>query len=172
MDYDQWWKALDHLIAEFRRKRIVISPETMKALKSAKTMIKVYGADTSRFEPVPAIESYLLEVESTLLNIAKKKFGVDFVDLWLKKLQKARKSKPEVGNATQRFISGLPKNQHWIRIQPSDEILEKDVGEMVSELGLSSRLQQDGHLLVYGPREALKELVKRMARKIQETKGI
>ena len=172
MNYDQWWKTLEHLIADFRKRKVVIPAKTMNALKSARTMIKVYSADTSRFEPIPAIETYLLDVESVLLNMAKQELGANAVGAWLKELHKARTSESEAGSPASLLMPNLPKGEHWIRIQPSHDIPEKDVAELVSELRLSSKLQTDGRFLIYGPEEAVKKLVKRIARKVQETREI
>lgn len=165
MGYEQWWKTLESLIAEFRKKQITIPEEVMSSLRSAKTMIKVYNADPSRVETIPTIEGYLLNVESSLINMAKE-VGEDFMEGWIRKVEEARKEKePKVEAPTRRFIPGLPKGKHWIRVLPSDDVLKEDVEKLAGKLGLSCKLQKDGYLLVYGDREKVKDFVKGMAEK-------
>jgi len=166
MGYEQWWKFLENLIAEFRKKQVAIPPEVMSSLRSAKTMINIYKADPSHLESIPMIENYLLDVESNLINMAKEKFGQDFMERWVKKLEKARKNeKPTDEAATSRFISGLPKSEHWIRVLPSEDLLKEDVKKLAEELGVSWKTQKDGYILVYGSKEKVKIFVKKMADK-------
>ena len=166
MGYKQWWKTLETLIAEFRKKQVTIPLEIMTSLRSAKTMINVYNADPSYLEPSPTIENYLIDVESNLINMAKEKFGQSCIRHWLKKLEDARKeAEPKAQSTTSRFISGLPKGEHWIRVLPSDNILKEDVEKLAGELGLSCKMQKDGYMLVYGTKEKVKVFVKKMADK-------
>ena len=162
MGYEEWWKTLENLITEFKKKRVPIPNEVMISLKSGKTMLEVYGADLSRVEVIPSIENYLLTVESNLMNLAEEKFGEAFMKRWIRKLGKARKESP-TGVTSQRFVPGLPKGKHWIRVLPSDEILKKDVLEIADKIGLSSKMQKDGYILIYGSKEKVKDFVKKMA---------
>jgi len=118
------------------------------------------------------IENYLLDVESNLINMAKEKFGQDFMESWIKKLEKARKNrKPTDEAVVSRFISGLPKSEHWIRVLPSEDLLKEDVKKTAEELGVSWRMQKDGYILVYGSKEKVKIFVKKMAEKCRRPRG-
>jgi len=163
MGYEEWWRTLENLITEFKKKSVTIPNEVMISLKSGKTMLEIYGADLSRVEVIPSIENYLLAVESSLMNIAEEKFGQAIMKRWIKKLEKARKESPKTVAATPRFVPGLPKGKHWIRVLPSDDILKKDVQEIADQIGLSFRMQKDGYILVYGSKEKVKDFVKKMA---------
>jgi hypothetical protein len=168
MGYEQWWQTLESLIAELRGRRVAIPANVMSSLRSAKTMINVYKADTKNVDPVLAIENYLLDVESSLINMAKK-FGSAFVEAWLKKLDEARMEKElESDKPASQFIAGLPRSEHWIRILPSDDLLRGDVEKLADELGLSHKTQ-DGYVLVYGEEQKVKEFVKKMAEKCRRT---
>lgn len=170
MGYRKWWQTLEALIAEFKRRRVNIPSEVMKYLKSAKTMISVYGADESRLETIPTIETYLLNVESELMNLAKLQFGQSFMDRWIEKLETARKeAEPKAEAADSRFVHGLPKTDHWVRVLTSGEILESNVEDLAGEIGLSWKKQKDGYILVYGSKEKVKAFVKKMAEKCRGT---
>jgi len=170
MGYEKWWKTLETLIAEFRKKQIPIPNDVMTSLRSAKTMISVYKADLSYAESIPAIENYLLNVESSIMNMAKEEFGQTFVERWLKELEKARKEKEPADEATtSRFIPGLPKGEHWVRVLLSEDILKGNIEKLAAELGLSCKMQKDGYMLVYGSKEKVKDFVKKMAEKCRGT---
>ena len=169
MGYEEWWKTLEHLITEFRKKNMSVPKEIMTSLRSAKTMINVYKADLSRVETIPEIENYLLSVESSLINIAKEKFGQNFVNNWLRILETSRKEQQTKTDSATRFIPGLPKNEHWIRVLPSEDILKRNIERLAGELGLSFKNQKDGYVLVYGDKKKIKEFVKKMAEKCRRT---
>ncbi|UCE96640.1 MAG: DUF2096 family protein [Candidatus Bathyarchaeota archaeon] len=171
MEYGQWWKTLESLIAELKKKQVQIPDEVMKSLRSAKTMIKVYEADQSHWESLPTIENYLFIVESGLINLAGEKFGQAFTERWVERLEKARKEEePKSKASASQFIPGLPKTDHWVRVLPSEDILKENVEKLAEELGLSHRMQQDGHILVYGSTEKVKNFVKKMAEKCRGTR--
>ncbi len=170
MGYQRWWETLETFIAEFREKQLTILPEVMASLRSAKTLISIYRADTARLESIPTIEGYLMEVESTLINTAKEKLGSACAEEWVNRLDKARKEDEERADAApSRFIPGLPRDEHWIRILPSDELLKEDVERLADELKLSHRIQEGGYILLHGDEEKVKEFVKKMAEKCRRT---
>lgn len=170
MGYEKWWKTLETLIAELRKKHVTIPTEIMTSLRSAKTMINIYYADPSHLESIPAIENYLVNVESSLVNMAKEKFGQAFMERWIRKLEDARKEETKAEPKTSRFIPGLPRGEHWIRVLPSEELLKENVEKLASELRLSYRMQKDGYILVYGSTEKVKDFVKKMAEKCRGTR--
>jgi hypothetical protein len=165
MGYLGVWKVLEEMILEFRKRGITIPTEVMDNLKSARTLIKILKADPSRGETMQKIEEYLSNVESYLISEAQKKFGVEYVDKWLKKLDEASMRFPDLEEEETRFVPGLPREQKWIRVKPSAELPMEKLKLLAKELNLSSELQGDGYLLVYGEDESLKEFVKKMAKK-------
>ncbi|UCG36261.1 MAG: DUF2096 family protein [Candidatus Bathyarchaeota archaeon] len=171
MGYQNWWKILESLIAELRRKRVEISSDVMTSLRSAKTMISVYIADSSRSESIPTIEEYLLNVESYVITLAEDNFRKEFVDSWARKLDQARKEpdKP-IRPLTSRFVHGIPKEKHWIRVLPSNTILEKDVEKLATQSELSWKKQPGGYILLYGSKEKVKDFVRKMAEKCKPTR--
>ena len=164
MGYEQWWIVLEELVEELRKQQVAVPSSLMTRLKSAKTLIKVYYADTSHVETIQSLEDYLLQVESSLMNIVKEKFGKAFMELCIKKLESARREEPKKPSP-QRFIPGLPKDGHWIRVLPSDDILRVDIVQLAEGLGLSTKSQDDGFTLVYGKQDQISEFIKSMAEK-------
>jgi hypothetical protein len=170
MGYLAAWKVLEEMILEFRKRGITIPVEVMDNLKSARTMIKILKADPSRGETMQKIEEYFSNVESYMISEGQKKFGVEYVDKWLKKLDEASLRFPDLEEEETRFVPGLPREQKWIRVKPSAELPMEKLKLLAKELNLSCELQRDGYLLVYGEDECLKEFVKKMATKhVSET---
>jgi hypothetical protein len=171
MGYQQWWETLESLIAEFRKRQAPVSADIMTSLRSAKTMINVYKVDITHSESIPMIERYLVDIESTLINTAKEKLGPACAEEWLGKLDKARKQREdaEAETAASRFITGVPRNGHWIRVLTSDDLLKEDVERLADGLKLSHKTQKDGYVLVHGDEEKVKEFVKKMAEKCRRT---
>jgi hypothetical protein len=165
MGYLAVWKVLEEMILEFRKRGITIPTEVMDNLKSARIMIKILKADPSRGETMQKIEEYLSNVESYLISEGQKKFGVEYVDKWLKKLDEASIRFPDLEEEETRFVPGLPREHKWIRVKPSAELPMEKLKLLAKELNLSCELQGDGYLLVYGEDESLKEFVKKMAKK-------
>lgn len=164
MGYEEAWKVLENLVAEFRKQGISISLETMNDLRAAKTMMEVLKADASRLEYVPTIEAYLESVESQLMGLALEKFGQAFVKQWIKKLNAARKEieKEKVESKVSRFVLGVPRGEYWVRILLSEGIPKENVQKSAEKIGLSYKMQEDGYILVYGAKEKVKEFVKKI----------
>lgn len=169
MGYSQWWKMLESLLAELRKKHVSISSDVTTSLRSAKAMISVYQSDPSYVDSIPTIENDLMKVESDLINLAKEKVDSKFVEQWLAKLEKARREAESKVEPSSRFVSGLPKSKHWIRILPSDEILREDIEELTSQMGLSIKMGQNGYIVIYGDEAKVKAFVKKMAERCRGT---
>ncbi len=172
MGLEEVWKTLNDLIVEFRKKGEIIPHEVMADLRAAKTLMQVLKADPTKIEDVPTIEMYLNNVESHLIFAAQAMFDADFVKKWMKKLKEARE-KPEVEvpvETASKFVPGLPRGQRWVRVQVSEETPKEEIEELVAEIGLACRMQDDGYMLVYGDGEKLKGFIKRTAAKFRVAK--
>ena len=165
MGYEEAWKVLDALLTELRQKGEVIPAEVMNDLHSAKTMMQILKADPSHTENVPKVENYLGNVESSLLCVAQERFGTDFAERWMKKLEAARKE-AYGEKATARFVPGIPRGEHWVRVQASKETPRKDVERLAEKSKVFHKIQEDGYVLVWGDSERIKSFV-RSLRKAQ-----
>jgi len=135
-------------------------------LKSAKTMIKLMDAvDKDKGELVPKLEQYLASVEGALITEAEKSFPPERVDDWLRRLDAASCDAcvTEVhAKEETRFIAGVPRDQKWIRVKPIASLPAEKLKELAEEACLSVQHEDDGHLIVYGKAEGIKEFVKKM----------
>ena len=165
MGYEEAWNVLDDLITEILKKGETIPKHVMNDLHSAKTMIQIFKADPTHVENLSRIETYLENVESHLMLTAQEKFGADYVERWMKKLEEARKAPEEKEKARLKFVVGIPRGEHWVRIQISEETSKSEIERLVKRNGLSSKMQKNGYVLVYGDVKKVKEFVKNIAKK-------
>jgi len=170
MGYEAVWKVLEEIIIELRKKGVVTLPRVMNDLKSAKVLIKIMDASESdRGETAPKIEQYLGSVEAYLVTEAQKVFAPARIDAWLRRLEEASCDTcqtcrvPEAkGKVEPKFITGLPRDQKWIRVEPLASLPIEKLKQLAGETSLSFREEKDGHLTVYGSAENIKKFVKKM----------
>lgn len=157
------WKILEDLIVQLRKKGIVIPLNVMDDLKSAKLMITISEADGSRGEAIQKVEEYLGSVEAYIVTEAQKTFGSEYIDGWLRRLETASCETCEVKEEEEnKFISGVPRDQKWIRVEPIRSLPPERLRQLAQEQNLSIKPEKYGRLLVYGKPEDIKEFVKKM----------
>ena len=174
MGHEEVWKILDSLIVEFRRRGETIPINVIEDLRSAKTLMQVLRADTKHVENVPSIEMYLGNVESYLIFEAHQKFGAEFAEDWMQKLREARKtirmSEEKAAEPTSKFVSGVPRDQKWMRVQISNETPKNAIEKLATDCGLSTKTQSDGYVLVYGDESKIKLFIQKTGEKLQRRK--
>ncbi len=166
MNYEYLWKILEELMAELAKKGITIPQELVDDLKSAKLYISIYKTNPTELNLGENIEIYMKNVESNLLYLAESDVGKDYAHMWLKNIHQAHMEKVPEAVATSRFVTGVPKGEHWIIINLSGLMDNKDVNELLKTLNLSGTPQKNGYLLVHGKEEYLKTFVKKVRMKI------
>jgi hypothetical protein len=159
------WKVLEEMLIELRKKGLPIPATVMNDLKSARTMIKLSSVDESRGEISQKVEEYLGSVEAYLVTEAQKHLAPEYLDAWLRRLEEATCDvcgTEEKVKEESKFISGVPRDQKWIRVEPLASLPVEKLQQFAKETSLSSRIQEDGRLLVYGKAEDIREFVKKM----------
>jgi hypothetical protein len=171
MGYEAVWKVLEEIVIELRKKGVVTPPRVMNDLKSAKVLMKVLDAsERDRGDTAPRIEQYLGSVEAYLVTEAQKTFAPARIDEWLRRLEEANCDtcqtcgvREEVkGKAEAKFITGVPRDQKWIRVEPLASLPVEKLKQFAGETNLSFREEEDGHLTVYGSAEDIQAFVKKM----------
>jgi len=167
MDYDELWKTLEDLVVELTKKRVTLPEELISDLKSAKTLINILKTEPTAVDLVTKIEIYMGNLESNLLYIAESDVSKNYADLWMAKIMNARSGK----NAEQpivkaRFVSGIPKGEHWIRLKPSGLIADSKLRELLKKFDLKSKLHENTYLLISGKEENIKSFIKEIGEKI------
>jgi hypothetical protein len=171
MGYEAVWKVLEEIIIELRKKDVATPLRVLNDLKSAKVLMKIMDAsDKDRGETAPKIEQYLGSVEAYLITEAQKTFVPSRIDEWLRRLEEASCDTCQTcGVPTEtkektaaKFITGLPRDQKWIRVEPLASLPLEKLKQLAGETSLSFREETDGHLTVYGSAENIRAFVKKM----------
>ncbi len=167
MGYLATWRVLEGIITEFRKKGLPVPATVMSDLKAAKTLIELVDYDSKR-EMTPRVEQYLSSVEGYLVTAAQGNFPPKRIDEWLREIEKATSEascENTVAKEESRFISGLPRDQKWIRVEPSPDLSPETLKQLAEEAHVSFRIEKDGHFVVYGRAEAIKDFIKKMTEK-------
>jgi len=169
LNYGAVWKLMADLVAELRKRGEPVPPNVMRDLRSAKTMLEILRIDRSRPENLLRTEEYLGNVESYLVPTARKKLGDRFLDAWLERLAEAQESiQPLVPERFAQLPIGIPREDCWIRIEPSENLPTENIKQLTEEMTLNFRTQEDGCVIVYGEEEKVKRFVKRTAKLLRE----
>lgn len=163
MGYLAVWKVLEEMTTNLRKKGTLIPAQIMTELKNAKTLISILKADPKCTDTIQNIENSMQKIEAYLVLEGQNRFGKEYAEKWLKKLNDAAKKIFEGGEENEtRFVVGAPRDEKWIRVKPSNNLPIEKLKALADRSNLSYKLQNDGALLVYGKNEHLKEFVKKM----------
>jgi len=169
MSHEAVWRTLADLLTELRQKGEQIPADVMNDLRSAKTMIGILKADLTHIENIPRVETYLENIEFQLISAAQERFGAEYVELWMKRLEEARRV-PEGRKIATRFVPGVPRGKHWVRVEISEEAPQSEIEKFAEENRLSFKMQDDGYVLVYGKNANIKSFVKKLAERVRSAR--
>ena len=162
MGHTATWKVLENLMIEVRKKGAIVPPNVLNDLRSAKLMIKISESEGSRGDAEQKVEEYLASVESSLISEAQKTFSSEAVDQWLRHIEEATAETGEEKIEENAFITGVPRDQKWVRVEPINNLSIERMGQIACALKLEIKPQKDGKLVVYGQQDNIKEFIKKM----------
>ena len=165
MGYLAVWKVLEEMVADFKKKGAAVPTNIINDLKSAKIIIRILEADPSCGANAQKINEYLTSVESYLISEGQRRFGQAYVDDWLRRADEASRKTSDKDEEETRFISGVRREQKWIRLTPSDELPLEKMKALAKKSNLQFKIQNDEYLIVSGTDTALKDFVKKIAAK-------
>ncbi len=173
MGYSEKWKTLEEILIELRKKGQPAPENIMSDLKSAKTMIKLMDNHEGQSEIDPRVEQYLANVEAYVITEAQKLFTSEQIDSWLRRLEASscdvcRDQPKEQTKEESRFIPGVPRDKRWVRVMPIPSLPQERLEQLAVESGLSFKEEKDGHLVVFGEAEKVKEFLKQMTAKVSK----
>jgi hypothetical protein len=155
------WKLLEEMLIELRKKGVSIPSDIMEDLRAAKSMITLSFMKGGG-EAMQKTEEYTANVEAYLINEAQKIFDSETADQWLRRLEDANAKVCDEAKTENNFVTGVPKDQKWIRVEAIETLPIERIYQLAKELKLQVKSQNDGRLLVYGQNEDIKILLKKM----------
>jgi hypothetical protein len=156
------WKLLEDMMLELKKTGLEIPPKVIEDLRAAKSMIKLSCTAGSHGEAIQKAEEYHANIEAYLVTEGQKVFGSERVDDWLKRLEEAIVGVCEEPESEDNFVTGVPRDQRWVRIEPIHNLSAERIGQMAKEQNLEIKQQKHGKLLVHGQVESIKDFIKKM----------
>lgn len=159
-------KVLDELMLELTGMGLTIPVSVADDLKAARSLTNIsqrQPADSdSEYDIGMKTMTILQNAEMNLLSLAETGVGADYADTWQKALNDAYQNKVTKAAPGYKptFIPGIPKGEHWVRLQ-TDELADvSELDAMLGEYALTSAGQPDGWLLVHGKKEDVSSFLK------------
>ncbi|MCL1966014.1 MAG: DUF2096 family protein [Candidatus Bathyarchaeota archaeon] len=161
------WKTLEDLLIELRKKDVQIPANILEDLRTARSLIELSYSNGASEETVTKTEVYLTNVEAYLVDQAQRVFEPATVTAWFKRLQEGNMQvvKEETILPKSRFVSDVPCDRQWIRIETDSKLSEECVLKLATEWHLTVNKQDDGRLIVHGQLDDVKAFVKQIAAK-------
>ncbi len=171
MNYALVWKTLEELMVALKGKGAAVPQGIIDDLRSARTLIRIYQSEPADVNIVTDINSLLGKTESSLLFLAESAISKEYADEWQTKLIGLYTGESAEAVSRSGFVTGIPRPEYWIKLQTSDLITEKDLGELVSRFHLSVKPQKDTYLLVHGRKEDITLFLKEVRQRIAKTRS-
>jgi len=169
VNYEAVWQVLADLITELRKKGETVPTHVMEDLRSAKTTIHILKVDEDNPDHLLRVEEFLGKVESYVMYTAQRKFGALTVNVWMDRLERAKRKVHEDIQPASKFIPGIPRDKHWVRIKIADDVPLERIELAAEEGGLEHKTQKNGYVIVYGEKTRIQNFIKRMAEFQQES---
>jgi hypothetical protein len=161
------WKTLEEMIIDFRKKGVEVPPNVMNDLRAVKSMILMGASQGERGEAMAKVEEILGGVEAYLITEAQKIFAPQVVDAWLRRIETSSYPSCEpceiIKEQENKFITGVPRDQKWIRIEPGSHLQPEKIRQMAQEQNLQTKTEKNGRLTIYGKPENIKQFIKNIA---------
>jgi len=168
MGYAAKWKALEDLMLELGKKGYETPASIISDLRNTKIMIKIIDTEDSMGDTTIKLEEVLGSIQSDLITEAQQRLSPHEIDEWLNRI--AETSVPTFETRIENkniFITGVPKDQQWIRIEPIPNMSAEWLSETAKENNLTVKGQKDGRIVVYGHQESIKLFLKKMTAEAQ-----
>ena len=157
------WKLLEEMIIELKKKNVAVPENIMGDLRSAKSMIKLHCTQAiGAGDVIEKAEELTANVEAYLVTEGQKVLGPEKVDSWLIRLEQANLEACEAPKSDDKFVTGVPRDQKWVRVEPIDTLSTERIQQIAKEQNLTVNPQKDGRLVVFGQPESIKEFLKKM----------
>jgi hypothetical protein len=157
------WKVLEDMMIELKKTGVEIPVNILEDLRSSKSMIKLYCTQgKGEGDALLKAEELSANVEAFLEPQAQRVFGPEKVDSWLRRLREANADACEKPTMESNFISGVPRDQKWVRVEPIESIPKERILQIAKAQNLAINSQKDGRLVVFGQPEGLREFLKIM----------
>jgi len=157
INYANAIKKMELLMVELLSKGINVPEHISAAINSARNMTLVYERSPAELEAAMDKSPLLQNAEIHLLMLAEMNVDKDYADGWQRQIIDAYQEPITVKPKHSRYISGVPKGDHVVRLKCGD--IDEKIDKLIKQSGLGTKAQDDGYLLVHGGKEDVKSLL-------------
>lgn len=162
------WKVLEEMVIELRKKPGIIPSKILNDLKSAKVLLEITDREEKKQEETTLkIEHYLENIEIYIFNEIQKKFETKIVKEWLNQLGEARRKIIQIKEEN-KFISGVPRDQKWIRVKPISELPKEMLEKIAEDENLIVSSDKDGKITIYGETKNIQKFIKKITNHVSK----
>ena len=160
-NYHSVAKILDELMLELIQRDVAIPPHVVDDLKAGRSFASIWLRQPND-EVADKAMFALQNVEMNLLSLAEINAGKENADVWQRRIIEAYQEdiKQAAPPAASKYVTGVPKGRHWIRIQAAELAVVEGLSALLDSYLLSSVAQEDGYLLIYGAKEDVSAFMK------------
>ncbi len=132
-----YWKLLEEMTIELKKKGVVIPENILGDLRSAKSMIKLHCTQAQGAgDVIQKAEELTANLEAYLVTEGQKCLGSEKIDLWLSRLEEANAEVCEEVATENKFVTGVPRDQKWVRVEPVNSLSVERMGQIACALKL------------------------------------
>jgi hypothetical protein len=158
-----YWKLLEGMMIALKKRGVTTPPNILEDLRASKSMIQLHCTmSTGGGDAIQKAEELTANVEAYLVTEAQKLLGSEAVDEWLRELEEANAQICEEPAKTDKFVTGVPRDQKWVRVEPIANLSTERILQIAKAQHLAVNAQKDGRLVVYGQPESLKDFLRKM----------
>ena len=157
------WKVLEGMLIDLKKKGVKIPENILSDLRSAKSMIKLHCTQAKGAgDALQKAEELYSKRGGLPCDGSAENFWSEKVDAWLRRLEEANAEVCEEPTAENKFVTGVPRDQKWVRVEPIKDLPAGRILQIAEEQNLQVKPEKDGRLVVYGQPEGIKAFVKKM----------
>jgi len=145
--------VLDELMLELINKGADIPRHVVDDLKSGRSFAGISSRQPNDMEVAAKAMTALQNAEMNLLSIAEAAFGAQYAEGWQLKIIEAGRQELSPAPAANNRSPGVPPGDRWVRIQTEYLAPVAQLDTLLADLSLTSRVQEDGYLLIHGGKE-------------------
>jgi len=157
-------KILDELLLALMEQGQTIPAHAAEDLKTGRSLAGILLRQHDDEAAVKA-QAILERVEMNLLSLAESAFGRESAEDWQTKIAEAYRQEAPASAPASKFVTGVPKGTHWVRVEAS---YPTDAGVAPEAFGLTSIVQEDGYLLIYGRKEDVSAFLAEIRQRIRK----
>ena len=164
-------KVLDDLLLDLRGRSVDIPGHAVDGLKAGRSLANIVRSSPDDFETALKAQSALESVEMNLLSVAEAAAGREYADAWQGKVAETYQEESEPAAKKLTFVAGVPKGDHWVRVETKDLFEIEGVERRLTERSLTVRKQDDGFTLIHGKKEDVTGFLSEIREEIRKSIG-